>query len=146
MSAVHLHLMLNHFSIVGFLIIFFIFLYGIYRKSEEIKFISLWFLIFLSIITIIVYFAGHKAHELLENQLDKEYLEIHEEYGKRTFILSIVLLLSSIISIITKKFRFFVLTILLLTIISSTITGFYGGQIRHDEIRKPLKKEVEHEH
>jgi uncharacterized membrane protein len=145
MSAVHLHLMLNHFSVVGFLIIFFIFLYGIYRKNEEIKFISLWFLIFLSIITIIVYFSGHKAYELLENQLDRQYLEIHEELGKWTFILSIVLLLSSIISIITKKFRFFVLTILLLTIISSTITGFYGGQIRHEEIRKPLKKEVEHE-
>jgi uncharacterized membrane protein len=146
MSAVHLHLVLNHFSVVGFLIIFFIFLYGIYRKNEEIKFISLWSLIFLSIITIIVYFSGHKAYELLENQLDREYLEIHEELGKWTFILSIVLLLSSIISIIIKKFRFFVLTILLLTIISSTITGFYGGQIRHDEIRKPLKKEVEHEH
>jgi uncharacterized membrane protein SpoIIM required for sporulation len=120
MSAVHLHLMLNHFSVV-------------------------WFLIFLSIITIIVYFSGHKAHELLENQLDRQYLEIHEELGKWTFILSIVLLLSSIISIIIKKFRFFVLTILLLTIISSTITGFYGGQIRHEEIRKPLKKEVENE-
>jgi uncharacterized membrane protein len=66
MSAVHLHLVLNHFSIVGFLIIFFIFLYGIYRKNEEIKFVSLWFLIFLSIITIIVYFSGHKAYELLE--------------------------------------------------------------------------------
>jgi uncharacterized membrane protein len=137
--------MLNHFSVVGFLIIFFIFLYGIYRKNEEIKFVSLWSLIFLSIITIIVYFSGHKAYELLENQLDRQYLEIHEELGKWTFILSIVLLLSSIISIITKKFRFFVLTILLLTIISSTITGFYGGQIRHDEIRKPLKKEVENE-
>ncbi len=145
MSAVHLHLMLNHFSVVGFPIIFFIFLYGIYRKNEEIKFVSLWSLIFLSIITIIVYFSGHKAYELLENQLDRQYLEIHEELGKWTFILSIVLLLSSIISIITKKFRFFVLTILLLTIISSTITGFYGGQIRHEEIRKPLKKEVENE-
>jgi uncharacterized membrane protein len=146
MSAVHLHLMLNHFPIVGFLIIFFIFLYGIYRKNEEIKVVSLWFLIFLSIITIIVYFSGHRAYELLENQLDSQYLETHEELGKWTFILSIVLLLSSIISIIIKKFRFFVFTILLLTIISSTITGFYGGQIRHDEIRKPLKKEVEHEH
>jgi len=141
MSAVHLHLMLNHFSIVGFLIIFFIFLYGIYLKNEEIKFISLWFLIFLSIITIIVYFSGHNAEELLENKLDKEYLEVHEEYGKWTFILSIVLLLSSIISLITKKFKIFVFVILVLTIISSTITGFYGGQIKHDEIRKPLKRE-----
>jgi len=112
MSAVHLHLVLNHFPIVGFLIIFFMFLYGIYCKNEEIKFISLWFLIFLSIITIIVYFSGH------------------EKLGKWTFILSIVLLLSSITSIIIKKF----------------ITGFYGGQIRHDEVRKSLKKEVEHEH
>ncbi len=136
MSAVHIHLLLNHFSIVGFLIIFFIFLYGIYRKNEEIKFISLWFLIFLSIITIIVYFSGHKAEELLENQLNKEYIEIHEELALWTFILSIVLLLSSIVSIITKKFRIFVLIMLILTIISSSITGFYGGQIKHDEIRK----------
>ncbi len=136
MSAVHIHLLLNHFSIVGFLIIFFIFLYGIYRKNEEIKFISLWFLIILSIITIIVYFSGHKAEELLENQLNKEYIEIHEEFALWTFILSIVLLLSSIVSLITKKFRIFVFIILLLTIISSSITGFYGGQIKHDEIRK----------
>ncbi|MEO0225232.1 MAG: hypothetical protein ABIL76_09115 [candidate division WOR-3 bacterium] len=121
---------------MGFLIIFFIFLYGIYRKNEEIKFISLWFLIILSIITIIVYFSGHKAEELLENQLNKEYIEIHEEFALWTFILSIVLLLSSIVSLITKKFRIFVFIILLLTIISSSITGFYGGQIKHDEIRK----------
>lgn len=141
-DAVHIHLLLNHFPIVGYLIILFIFLHGIYRKNEEFNFVSLWFLIFLSIITIIVYFSGHKAEELLENQLNKEYIEIHEEFALWTFILSIILLLSSIVSLITKKFRIFVFIILLLTIISSSITGFYGGQIKHDEIRK---KEVKHE-
>lgn len=136
MSAVHIHLLLNHFPIVGYLIIFFIFLHGIYKKKEEFNFVSLIFLIILSIITIVVYFSGHKAEEILENQLNKEYIEIHEEFALWTFILSIVLLLSSIVSIITKKFRIFVLIILIFTIISSSITGFYGGQIKHDEIRK----------
>jgi uncharacterized membrane protein len=32
-----------------------------------------------------------------------------------------------------------------LIFLSIIITGFYGGQIRHEEIRKPLKKEVENE-
>ena len=30
-----------------------------------------------------------------------------------------------------------------LIFLSIITTGFYGGQIRHEEIRKPLKKEVE---
>lgn len=143
MNAIHFHLILNHFPTVGFIIVLFVFLHGLYRKNEEFNFVSLWFIIILSVITVFAYFSGEGAEELLKDKLDKEYIETHESFGKISFYLSIVLGILSVFSLITKKLRWLVLILLIINILSLSITSFYGGQIRHEEIRKlPIKKEV----
>lgn len=143
MNAIHFHLILNHFPTVGFIIVLFVFLHGLYRKNEEFNFVSLWFIIILSFITIFVYLSGEGAEELLKNKLDKGYIETHESFGKISLYLSIALGILSAFSLITKRFRWLVLILLIINILSLSITSFYGGQIRHEEIRNlPIKKEV----
>lgn len=57
----HVHLIINHFPVAGVLGAMLLFLYGVVRKSREIKVVSLGVFVLLALITIPVFWTGEEA-------------------------------------------------------------------------------------
>jgi hypothetical protein len=51
----HIHLMINHFPVVGVMGAILLFLYALIRKSEEVKMVSLGLFVLVALITLPVY-------------------------------------------------------------------------------------------
>ncbi|MFM6924394.1 MAG: hypothetical protein ACKOU7_02755 [Ferruginibacter sp.] len=144
MNPTHLHLLLNHFPIIGTLIGSCLLLWGIITKNGHIKSISALLLACMAVIAIPVYLTGEPAEESVEQlgAVNEQAIQLHEEAAEIaiwlmgiTGIISLVALLLSF-----KKYRqgnlVFVLAFILsaLCFASMARTGYLGGQIRHTEI------------
>ncbi|MBK8382559.1 MAG: hypothetical protein IPL16_11860 [Ignavibacteria bacterium] len=89
MNAAHLHLLLNHFPIIGTAISIFVLLIGIIKKSDDVKKTSILILILTAFITIPVYLTGDKAQEMIEgnyDDVDESFIESHEDFALYSFI------------------------------------------------------------
>ena len=150
MSVVHLHLLLNHIPILGTLFGLLLLLYGLVRKSDEIKKASFGSFIIIAIITIPAYGSGLAATNIVEGLPDvsKILIEQHQRAALLTLvtieILGAVALLNlwlSRRSAHTKKWLVFL--VLMLAVLASGLgmwTGSLGGQVRHTEVRASLSK------
>lgn len=145
MEAVHLHIVLTHFPIVGTLIGFVILAYGQFAKNDDIKKVALVTFIVMALLTIPVFMSGEEAEETVENLsgVSEQLIENHEELAEKVIWLMGLLGVFSIINLfmIIKKVAI-AKTLSLITIILSAITfgllaktGNTGGEIRHSEIR-----------
>ena len=67
MDASHIHLLLNHFPILGTLIASGILLWGIYQKNHAIKMLAAALLVAMALIAIPVYLTGEPAEETFEH-------------------------------------------------------------------------------
>ncbi|MEP7145625.1 MAG: hypothetical protein ABI792_01310, partial [bacterium] len=89
MNAAHLHLVINHFPIIGSAIAIFVLLIGFLKKSDEIKKVSALILILTAFITIPVFLSGNKAQAKVEGnyeEVDEEYIKSHEDFALYSFI------------------------------------------------------------
>ena len=161
MNGAHIHLLLNHIPVIGSVFGFLLLLIAIVRKSEELKKVGLGILIVIAVGTILVYFSGESAEEIIEDLpgVSERIIEKHEDFALISFISTEVvggIALLGFLLFRRKKniLNNFLLSILVLSFISSTLiawTANLGGQIRHTEIRKDsqitpeYKKESEKE-
>ena len=145
MDATHIHLILNHFPIVGTIIGVGILAYGIFKNNDAIKKVALTVLAIMAIIAVPVYLTGEEAEETVEHfkGITKEVIHEHEELAEKAILLMALLGALSLASIyaITKGLSF-AKKITIITFIISILTfglfakvGNLGGQIRHSEIR-----------
>ena len=67
MSLVHLHLVLNHFSIIGSFFALAFLVYGIVRKNETMNNAGRMIFVFVVCVTLPVYFTGEPAEEAVEH-------------------------------------------------------------------------------
>ena len=145
MNDAHFHLVINHLPIVGVLIGFLVLLAGFIMKNPHVKNTALGIFIFSALTTIVAFFTGEGAEEIVENLhgISETLIHQHEEYAE--LFLAIMLILGGI-SLITlflqfKKLPFSkygFLLILLLSTVSIGIAkyvGTSGGEITHIEIR-----------
>lgn len=144
MDASQIHLALNHvplfFSIVGGLIL----LYGFIKKQDQIKYLSLYFMIIAGLFTVPVYLTGEGTEEAVEQLpgVSEGLIESHEEMAKIGLIIIIITSIIALITLILKKKTSLLKPALLLCIVLSFAsfgvmaqTAHLGGQIRHSEIR-----------
>jgi uncharacterized membrane protein len=147
MNAAHIHLVINHFPIIGSAISIFVLIIGFIKKSDEIKKVSALILILTSLVTIPVYLSGQKAQAKVEGNyedVDEEYIDVHEDFALYSFIaMDIAGAIALAALFIYKKpktlpnsFAIFLLAILIIVNGMMAYTANLGGKIHHPEIRE----------
>jgi len=145
MDATHLHLLLNHFPIIGSLLGVGVMVYGYLTSSEQVKKAALWIWAAMAVIAIPVFLTGEPAEESVEGLagVSEGLIDKHEEAAELAIWLMEALGLLSLITLVTAKMKsslskpmVLIATILsLATFAAMARTGYLGGQIRHTEIR-----------
>lgn len=144
MNLVHLHLMINHFPVIGFVLTFFILVYALWSKNEQIIRAGLFLIVIVGIFSAFAYFTGEPAEEAVEHLpgISERYIEAHEEKAEIAFIFSVI---TSLVALATLLFSFQkvlgkvgIASVVVLNLITSLFMGWtanLGGEIRHPEIR-----------
>ncbi len=145
MDLAHAHLYLNHFPIIGSIILFIFFGYAVIKKKENLIRISLWFFVCIALIILPVYFTGDPAEESIKNLpgISEELIEPHESAALISLIIMEVIGAVSLITALMYKkekkipsWLSYSLAVLAIVYIGSVgITANLGGHIMHPEIR-----------
>ena len=143
MNDAHLHLLINHFPIVGIIFGFGILVAGIILKNKSVQNTAYIIFIICMILGKVSMFTGEKAENIVENlgfshDLIHEHEEQAEIYMKMAYALGAISILSLLANIKNhtkaKLFSFLTVTLAVVTIILSKAVGTSGGAIRHTEI------------
>lgn len=145
MNLAHLHLMLNHIPVLGIAFGLALVSLALLRKSEELKRISLGFLIVIALLASPAYLTGEPAEELVENLpgVSKSSIEQHEEAAQVAFAGVLIVGAAALGGLIFFRRRKLVpnwlsVIVLVLSLIVFALmarTANLGGFIRHAEIR-----------
>lgn len=143
-NAAHLHLILNHFPIIGTAIVVFVLGYGVVVNNDSIKRLGMFLIVFIGLITFPVFLTGNKAEGFVKGNegVAEEYIEDHEEFADISFkAMEIVSIISLAGIIIFRKGKtvpvWFGITLLILLIAVNVMmiyTGHLGGRISHFEL------------
>lgn len=147
MNAAHLHLVLNHFPVIGSGIAIFVLIIGILKKSDDIKKTGAMIIILTSLITIPVYFSGEDAQAKIEGTYDdvaEEFIDPHEDFALYSFIAMNVAGVFALVSLLMfrkqkplpNSFTYSLLGLLLIVNGMMAYTANLGGKIHHPEIRE----------
>lgn len=142
MDLTHLHLLLNHFPIVGTLIGVSVMLWGMARNQKTIKAVAAVIIMAMTIMAIPVYLTGEPAEERVENipGISESALEEHEEAAELAIWVMAAAGIASLAALLlqyrsSSKLPFTVATLLtLLAFAAMARVGYLGGQIRHTEL------------
>jgi uncharacterized membrane protein len=141
----HVHLMINHFPVIGVLGGILLLAYALRRKSQEVKMVSLGVFVLVALTTIPVFLTGEGAEDVVKHIPDvtETYIGRHEKFAEVTLVLMEILGILSLIGLVLLRRRgaippsivILVLVMSLITAILVGITANLGGQIRHTEVR-----------
>ena len=153
MDATHIHLMLNHFPILGTLFGIGLLAYGIFAKNNSIKHAAFVLFVLIALISIPVFLTGEGAEETVENLpgVSERLIKEHEEFAEKAIwlmgALGILSLFNLYFSIKNKPreriFSQITLVVALVTFGLMTQVGNIGGQIRHTEIRDASNEKLQ---
>ena len=145
MNDAHLHLLVNHFPLLGTLIATGILIAGILVRNNVVKNCAYFLFITSAICAIIAMNTGEGAEELVEDlpNIGHQIIHEHEEIAEKFAILMYILGGFSVLGLVAnykKHPKFKVLAIIiatlgLITFVIGTKVGTTGGEIRHTEIR-----------
>jgi hypothetical protein len=143
MNPTHIHLLLNHFPIIGTLIGSAILLYSIIKKQDTGKVAGAFIIVIMAIIAIPVLLTGEPAEESVEHLsgISKALIHDHEEASEKAFWLMELTGVFSLLAIVLYKIKSaFTSKAFLVAFAFSAITFFamawagnLGGKIRHPE-------------
>ena len=144
MSVVHLHLLLNHFPVIGAIIGALLLAVALLRRSSELAKISLAFLAFVGAASVLVFLTGEPAQEALEKLpgFSERLVDQHEDVALfATIVTGTIGALALAAMILYRRRavpRWLSLLVLVCAVGSSAVMGYtayLGGQIRHTELR-----------
>jgi uncharacterized membrane protein len=145
MDTTHLHLLLNHFPIIGGIIGTILLAYSVLKKDIHLQKVSLILLFVMALIAIPVFLTGEPAEESVEHLpgVSESIIEEHEEAGEIAFWVmmfsgALAIITYALISLKLQSAKLLVKFALLLNLASAGLmarAGYLGGQIRHTEIR-----------
>ncbi|MFK7000993.1 hypothetical protein [Flavobacterium oreochromis] len=148
MNSAHLHLLINHFPIIGLFFGIIILIYGIFKRNHLVLNIAYMILIFSMVTGKLSMITGDKAEDFIEkmNNFSNNLIEIHEEKAEIFMKIMYILGVTSIIGLIAnnkKHSKTHLIAILILItgtigIILSQPVGTSGGKIHHNEINENL--------
>lgn len=144
MNLAHMHLLLNHISVVGLPVGLIFLVYGLVKKNTHVQRFSLIVLIALAAFIIPAYLTGEPAEELVENipGVTKSLIHAHEEAAEAS--LSLTLFTAGLAAValwahrkekLTRQASLAVVVIAIMATLSIAYTCSLGGQIRHSELR-----------
>ncbi len=143
-----MHLLLNHFPIIGSLLGIGVMAYGYLTSSAQVKKTALWIWAAMAAVAIPVFLTGEPAEESVESiaSVSEALIEQHEEAAELALWLMEALGLLSLATLAVgwKKDALSKPLVLLATVLSLATfaamahTGYLGGQIRHSEIRSSM--------
>lgn len=160
-DAAHLHLMLNHFPIIGTLIGGVLMAYALLRSDRSLQKVVLVMWVVLAAMTPAVMKTGEEAEEKAEHTagISEDVIHEHEEAAEVSHWLMVTLGLASLITLLTgdkigssRNKTLFTFVTSLVVIAAMIRTGYLGGQIRHSKsagatvIENVGDHEGEHEH
>ncbi len=144
MNTTHIHLLLNHFPIIGSMIGSLILLWGIIKKQENVKAIAAVVIVAMTLLAIPVFLTGEPAEDAVENLpgVSEAMINLHEEAAELAIWLMVAAGVASLAALFFKwqkseraKIVFTIALIMsLLSFGAMARTGYYGGKIRHTEI------------
>jgi uncharacterized membrane protein len=156
MNWAYLHLVINHFPIIGVIIGTLLLSAGLIFKNLGVKVSGLGTIVFAALIAIVAYMTGDPAEEVMKGVPDvaKSLISRHENIatvGMYLMATAGLLAASSLYSIWKKDrtIRLLIFLTLAFSFISSGIMvyiGRTGGQIRHSEFRNEATKQYIIEH
>ena len=146
MDAAHLHLVLNHFPVIGTVITMFLLFIGLVKKSDDVKKSAMLVLILTAFVTIPVYVSGDGAQQIIEgnyDDVDEEYIDEHEDFALYSFIAMNLTGAIAILSMFlyrkpkTLPDSFVIIMFVLVLTVNGMMayTANLGGKIHHPEIR-----------
>lgn len=143
-NSAHLHLILNHFPIIGTAMIIVVLGYAVFINNDKIKRLGMFMLVLIGLITIPVFITGNKAEGVIKGNegVSEEFIEPHEDFAKISMItLEITASISLIGLILFRKnnaipvwFGYFTFLLLIISTALMIYTGHLGGRISHNEI------------
>ena len=146
MNDAHLHLVVNHFPIIGTIFALGILVVGLFLKNNSVKNTAYVLFIFSAIFALISVQTGEGAEEIVEDfpGIGKAIIHEHEELAEKLAIVIYLLGGISILGIILNvknhaKAKFISVVVVLIAIPAiylATLVGTSGGEIRHTEIRE----------
>lgn len=147
MNQAHLHMVLNHFPIIGLMFGIGVLIYGIIKKHTILVNTAYVIFIICMIMGKATMMTGEGAEEIAEelgisHDLIHEHEEMAETFMKLLYVLGILSVAGLVVN--TKKHaKAFILSLIILILaisisILSIKVGNSGGEIRHTEIRENI--------
>src|SRR5690606_6461797 len=93
MNDVHLHLVLNHFPVIGLVIGLLVLLFGFLLRKDQIRATALGIFIFSALMAIAANYTGEVAEEIVEKLpgINEQYIETHEDAAEVFLLMMLVL-------------------------------------------------------
>ncbi len=144
MNNAQLHLLFNHLPVIGAIFTLLLLLWGLFRKSSEIKKVALGTMVLVALSALPAYFTGEPAEEVIEKMpgFEEAYVHEHEEMGSFALYSAIgmgIIALGGLLLSRGKEMRTGVAVVaLVVNLFVAGIMGYtahLGGMIRHPEIR-----------
>jgi len=145
LNSAHIHLLLNHFPIIGSLVGLLLLAAALFRKSDELKRVSVVAFIFTALITVPVYLTGEPAAHIVEKLpgVREALIAQHDNAATISFIVVGILGVAALWGLWRYRMsevlpNWFVMALLVMSILVNGLmmwTGKLGGQIRHTEVR-----------
>ncbi len=145
MNLVHLHLMLNHFPIIGTFIALLILAYGIFKKNQTLINTAAVLMLGITLITLPAFYTGEPAEEAIEHLpgISHRLIHEHEEAAELAFLLMNITGIMAIVYLLMQRMKLPIAQLLskalllatLITCILMARAGNEGGKIRHAELQ-----------
>lgn len=147
MNGAYLHILLNHFPVMGCLFGFVFLLTSSWSKNKTLKLSALVIFVVTGLLTIPTFLTGEPAEGVVENlaHVSKQLIYDHEEFAEKAIWFVYVTALLSALQLFfiwkNKKIPAWIDTILYVFVIFSLLsmgwTNKLGGKISHSEFRSP---------
>jgi uncharacterized membrane protein len=146
MNDAHLHMVVNHFPIIGTILGLGILVAGMILKNNSVKNTAYFLFIVAAVFAAFSMGTGEGAEELVEDMpsVGKKIIHEHEEIAEKFAVVMYVLGFCSLLGIYFDyknhvKAKLVAAIVLIIAIVAVTLASFVGtsgGEIRHTEIRE----------
>ncbi|HAD95873.1 MAG TPA: hypothetical protein DCG19_00630 [Cryomorphaceae bacterium] len=150
MNATELHLLLNHFPILGTLFGLCLLIFGLLRHNRSLEKAAYVTLVVISLIAIPAFKTGEEAEEKVEHLPGVSHAMVHEheEWAEKAIWLMALTGILSLVSLLRtgKVLRSLTFISATATLALMVITGSHGGKIMHHELTNTPAVEEPHEY
>jgi uncharacterized membrane protein len=145
MNDAHLHMVVNHFPIIGTIFGLGILITGIVMKNSVVKNVAYVLFVIAAIFGFASMFTGERAEEIAENlpSVTDQIIHEHEEMAEKFALVLYVLAGISLVGLFlnfknhakSNLLAYFAFVVALVAVFLGKQTGTTGGEVRHTEIR-----------